>query len=320
MGLVDPVSLAVSMERYARPEIKTVMLAFGTMYDRTLDRPEVVAKTLDLVEDLIREPVKGLMPRLQRLRRYAQRWSGEAHADALVEAFAAIHEALDLRKAVAPQFHAFYHGVTMRYLTRPLLIKPEVLTPDEEAYFLPYVFNPDLKEAREDYTDFHGGRMEVVPLAAPFHAALAKLRTAAAVLESAEGSDAEWMRRAGQGFRVWASLMRSCHNFYFGQAIRDRNRELLSGPPRTPPKVASWDGHPDILEWNELMRDEIDNTHELIALLEKTGQDLVYRAPTAELEDMFVLGPDLLGALRQKAKIMRAHWRDAEAYFYTPHK
>ena len=29
---------------------------------------EIVAKTLDLVDDLIREPVKGLMPRLQRLR------------------------------------------------------------------------------------------------------------------------------------------------------------------------------------------------------------------------------------------------------------
>ena len=106
----------------------------------------------------------------------------------------------------------------------------------------------------------------------------------------------------------------------FGQQIRDRNREALDGPPRIPPKVGSWDGHPDILPWNELMRDEFDNAQEMIRVLESGGADLLARAASPRDEDSFLLGPDVVGALRKKCKVMRDHWLDVESYLAPPHK
>ena len=31
--------------------------------------------------------------------------------------------------------------MTQRWITRPLLIKPDLLSSEEEAYFMPYIFN-----------------------------------------------------------------------------------------------------------------------------------------------------------------------------------
>ena len=55
------------------------------------------------------------------------------------------------------------------------------------------------------------------------------------------------------------------------QQVRDRNLDKFAGPPRTPPKVADWHGDADLQMLNEFMRDELDNTTELIQLLESGG-------------------------------------------------
>jgi hypothetical protein len=85
-------------------------------------------------------------------------WGGEANAEKLFEAFYRLDEALHLKQAVAPRYN-FYAGVSMRHLTRPLVIRPDLLQPDEKSYYLPYVFNIHPSEAREDYIDVHGSRM-----------------------------------------------------------------------------------------------------------------------------------------------------------------
>ena len=322
LGLIDPVAILEAMEPYSQPDLTTVSCSFGTMYRRTIaDRLDACYKVMEIVEDVIREPVSGYFSRLERLRRLAREWAGEAKADAVAEAFLAIHDAFCLRQAVAPEYSVYYNGLSMRYLTRPLVIKPDLLTPEEEAYFLPYVFNIHLNEARMDYIDLHGGRIDRVEIVDPFRAMLAKIRDAAKVLEeAADTPEREWLKRLAVSWRLWTSIMRSCHNFFFGQQIRDRNKDVLAGEPRIPSKVGTSTGHPDILPWNELMRDEFDNTQETLALLEGGGQDLVFRAASAEEEDTFLLGPDLTGALKKKCEIMRAHWLDVEKYLATPYK
>src|SRR5690606_41585331 len=45
-----------------------------------------------------------------------------------------------------------------RMINRPLVVAPQLLTPEEEAYFLPHVFNVSEEEARMDYIDIQGGR------------------------------------------------------------------------------------------------------------------------------------------------------------------
>ena len=67
------------------------------------------------------------------------------------------------------------------------------------------------------------------------------------------------------------------------------------------------------------MRNEFDNTQELIDLLENGGMDLVCHAQAPFKEDTFLLGADLIEQLKQKRKIMMAHWRDIEGYLTTPY-
>ena len=81
------------------------------------------------------------------------------------------------------------------------------------------------------------------------------------------------------------------------QRIRDRNKEKFAGPPRIPPKVADWHGDADLQMLNEFMRDELDNTTELIQLLEGGGSSQVLTATDPADEDPFLLGPHLLQSL-----------------------
>jgi hypothetical protein len=114
--------------------------------------------------------------------------------------------------------------------------------------------------------------------------------------------------------RMWASTVRSHDNFYFAQAIRDRHVDDLAKPPRI---ALVRKDEPDLLFWNEILRDELDNVTELRAMLESGGLNLVARARAGHEEDVFLLGPDLVAALTKKADLMRRHWLDGQRYL-TP--
>ena len=123
-----------------------------------------------------------------------------------------------------------------------------------------------------------------------------------------------------KSLRIYASFIRSGLNFYQMQMLRDRNAERFAQVSPTPAKEASWTGDTDIIPMNEQMRDELDNTQELIALLEDGGMDLVCHSEDASEEDIFLLGPDLIDQLKYKCKIMRRHWLDIQDYLAPPHK
>src|SRR5205085_11959779 len=127
-----------------------------------------------------------------------------------------------------------YVGVSMRHINRPLVAVPEKLTPEEEAYWLPHVFNPSVDEARRDYIDFHGGRLSgprgmdqgtgdtrLLPIAT----FVSRLNDIAARLETLSGGGAatEVFRRMGTSLRIYASIFRSCGNVYAVQKVRERN-------------------------------------------------------------------------------------------------
>ena len=185
------------------------------------------------------------------------------------------------------------------------------------------MFNPHENEARIDYIDFHGSRMQGTSswedrgLSRALSLAVRAGRTLESLKDSPEGL---WLANVGLSLRLWASEVRSIHNFYHAQLIRDRYKDILNGPKRIPGKVGTWDGDPGNLEWNAIMRDEFDNINELIALLENGGEAYVVTAADAHHEDTFILGPDLPGQLRKKVSIMREHWMDVQDYLAPPLK
>ena len=323
LGIIDLLAVIGSMEKYHKSGVNNVSIGVSAMYSRFEDKPEAVAKLLDVAEDCINEPTANLTERLEKLRKISARWGGEKNREKAFEAFYDMHQAFALKNTVAPRYNNFYCGVSMRYLTRPLVLKPELLEPEEESYFLPHIFNIHENEARMDWIDLHGGRMygpsrwEDSGLRKALRTALRAART----LENLEGAPQEkWLKQVALSLRMWASEVRSIHNFYHAQLIRDRYAEILSGEPRIPEKVANWFGDKGNLEWNEIMRDEFDNTNELIELLENGGLELVAMAKDPRYEDTFLLGPDLIQQLNNKARIMRAHWLDVQDYLAPPHK
>lgn len=329
LGIVNPLEIIRTMKRWNDPAVRKVFINFSTNYSRGHNKPDATLKVIETLEAFLGAPACGTIERLQMLRRLCEGWVGSKNAGALLEALVATDEAFAFRQAALGRFSANYLGVSLRYITRPLVALPEELACEEESYFLPHVFNVREGEARSDYLDLHGQRWApgTVGEASP-SPRIRAVDTLCSLLRDAAGQlgrlgargDAGFFARMGVSLRVYASIMRSIGNFYSVQAIRDRNRDRLAGPDQVPGKVASWTGDSDLLMLNELMRDELDNTGELIDLLENGGMGQVQVAPAAEQEDTFLLGPDLVAQLRKKRLIMRRHWKDAERFLASPLK
>jgi hypothetical protein len=71
---------------------------------------------------------------------------------------------------------------------------------------------------------------------------------------------------------------------------------------------------------NDFIRDELDNTTQLIHLLEQGGRSQVLTAGDPRDEDPFLLGPHLLQNLQLKRQTVRRHSLDAEKFLFSPHK
>ena len=326
LGMVNPLAVMAAAERFNSDRADTAFIHLGGTYRRHVDTPETIDRVIELVTDGIDRPVKGgLRGRLDRLKEYCEKWGGKEKADALFEAFVVLDRALALKDALVPGWNPQNSALSMRHLTRPLVFKPELLTRDEERHFLPHVFNIREAEARTDYIDLHGSRMSAptgdgdgIPA---LMGCLDTLRGVASTLEGCRKAPAgDWLFDLGTSVRIFVACTRSTYNFYFAQLVRDRHRVELARENYVPVKEASWDGEGGILRFNELMRDEFDNANELIALFEERGLGRIGHASDERHQDTFRFGPDLVGDLKKKVKIMRDHWLDVEKFLAPPHK
>ncbi|MCL2640953.1 MAG: hypothetical protein FWD53_08930, partial [Phycisphaerales bacterium] len=213
------------------------------------------------------------------------------------------------------------------HITRPLVIMPENLFVDETKHWLPYIMNPRTNEARTDYRDIHGGKFNCArplseaedyndPRMRSHDQFVASMKSIATTLESTGNT----FKHLGMSLRLYACCVRSINNCLSLGIVRDRSFAKLTEPAHIPPKIGTWLGDPDLQLMLSYVRDELDNTTEMISLLENGGMRQMLVAEKAEDEDTFLLGPDLIQQLRKKCAIMRRHWLDAEAHMTMPHK
>ncbi len=208
-------------------------------YFRANEPQTVVDKMIDIVEDALRSPEATT-----RARHLAARWGGDDHTGDVLEAFTKMRDSFAIYRApffgprgvVLSAGHAY--TVTNRLITRPLLAKPELLTPVEEAYFLPFIFATDENLARMDYNTAHGYRRTAPEgyRSLEFHKIYDPAIAAAETFERITGAPEErWFRQLALSLCLWASMVRSHDNFYAAQVIRDRHAKDLAGPrPASP--------------------------------------------------------------------------------------
>jgi hypothetical protein len=318
-GIINPVQVIRTMSRKG-PLPERYIVNLWASYSRAHERIGTIRKLVDIVEEnLITPPEEGEAGTLRALRSLCLRWAGPANADLLCSIFLSLDSTVNESRPDLKGLSTLYWGVSERQITRPLVFAPKLLKPVEEKSFLPYVFNVSTDEARNDYMDIHGGNRElpvnaVHPLTEKLHQICSSLDMIKNAPEQAFLND---MTRA---IRLYACVLRTCGNFNDAQIIRNRNRNVLAGPLHLPDKTPTWTGDKDLLDFNAIMRDELDNTQEMITLLGSGGMDLICTASPPFPEDTFVLGPDLIGQLKIKRNVMLAHWTDIEGYLTTPFK
>jgi hypothetical protein len=72
------------------------------------------------------------------------------------------------------------------------------------------------------------------------------------------------------------------------------------------------------LELRKIARADLDNTQELIELLEANPKTpLIHQAKTAAEETVFTFGPNLVRDLRRKMEVTLDHWHDYERLYPT---
>jgi hypothetical protein len=320
-GVIDPVSFIETTKSINDRSVKSVFINFRASYDRGYERLDVTDVVFEMLENMLKDqPLQGSISNQQELRKLCELWAGSKSADKLLNAFNALDDALKYKSAVIPRVSTLYWGVTTRHITRPLVIAPNRLSEQEESYFLPYIFNVSKEQARTDFTDVHGSH-NIIPDGSTQNY-IKRLSKVYELLESVDSSapKKEFISKMATSLRIIASIMRSCGNFAEAQEIRDRNKDKLNGPIHFPSKETTFTGDPDFIRFNEIARDELDNTQDLIDILENGGMDLLSYAKDAKYEDRFVLGPDLVKQLKKKRKIMLDHWRDIEDYLTSPFK
>lgn len=320
-GLLDPIEVLKNINAARNDSAKTVFISFRASYDRSCEDFGAIDKFIEMVADNLKNPAqKGIVAEREQLVQLCRKWAGENNANRLVRAFLALKKAGEYKSEALNGASGIYWGVTTRNITRPLVVAPDRLSAEEEAYFMPFVFNPSEKEARMDYTDIHGGHQTLTSGVANNYVAM--LGKVISILDSVsiDAPDKIFLQNMAKALKIQSSIFRTIGNFAEAQAIRDRNVEKLTKAPHRPDKTPTWEGDPDLQAFNKIMRDELDNTLELIGVLENGGMEFISHAKDPKYEDTFLLGPNLIDQLKMKRRIMLKHWTDIEGYMATPFK
>ena len=326
-GIIDVQAVLKDMNRFSKSKVRVLEINTDqTWYYRADETIPTVRHLVDIVEDGLKHQTGDQSDTNSKLRELVLRWGGESNADSLVTAFNLIRKcfsAFSFNSDNTNLNNVVIHGeyvytAASRTLTRPLLFKPELLTPEEEAYFLPYVYAAEDNEARLDYKLVHGDRrFGLTEYHSPAYRNIceAALHAAKILAQISDAPEKDWFIQLSLSLRLWASTIRSNDNYYFAQEIRDRHPQELAALPH---RIKSYQTQePDLLLWNKILRDELDNANEFRVMLEQGGLDLIAHARESRNEDSFLYGPDIVGAINKKVDLMVAHWLDAQRYLGT---
>lgn len=320
-GIIDPMEIIRNINSAMKDSASTVFLNFRASYDRACEHPDAIDKFIDiLVENLKNQTSNNFKTEQQQMYQACIQLAGDKNAQHLADAFLALEKANKYKSTNLGNASGIYWGITARHITRPLVVAPDRLLFEEEAYFLPFVFNPSEKEARMDYTDIHGVHQTLPQGVANIYVSMldSVILTFKSLIDNA--TEKVFLQSMVKALKIQKSIYRSIGNFAEAQAIREKNVEKLSIPPHRPNKTPTWDGDPDLQAFNRIMRDELDNTLELMRVLENGGMEFISHTNDSKYEDTFLLGPDLIDQLKTKRKIMLNHWTDIEGYMTTPFK
>lgn len=282
-----------------------------------------------LLESARRHSGQGLRKHTEAALDAATAFCGDAgSAEELVEAWSQIDRAIHATQQVRQKGFGLvfnYCTVSMRWLVRPLVPDPAALTSEETAHYRDHVFaagdgknNPDFgmvlgKSCFNGESVMWMTRWCLQEAISTLQTVRTNLETLAAKLP-AEGATRVRLLATRAG--ALACLAVNARNCVMYKYALDTAHHQMFGPNQT-----DYDDNilydQRALTLRKIAREELDNTAELIDLIEKADGPVLDCASSPEEESVFLLGPDLPAALRRKMEIMWDHWQDYERLYPT---
>jgi hypothetical protein len=317
----NPLALQESIE--AGFEYEADVLFIG------LEQEQILFKKNGLYPALIKEcltnPTEGKTDRIKALDKLISCMGiEEKNKNLLLDAYQDIDHAID-DSATGKFFYnslLLYSSMSSRLLVRPLLPMPEKMSDDEKMYYHKHVFNSlDGIEIEYDLLHITGLRNmfmgtnsseveckrvcfeNIIQLLTKATKSLDKLIARTKVSKVLEYSK-DMLRRV----KALRCLFINLQNVGAFQSILDLA------------KAGYYQNNVNSESLEKIMRKEMDNMYDLIALFEESDSPLMPLAKNKEDENTFLFGPDIVEQLKKKISLMTKYWYDSQVLFKNKSK
>ena len=213
--------------------------------------------------------------------------------------------------------------VNQRWTNRPFVLFPAELTEQEKGYYRPYQFQANDEAQANDLlnlqcTTFIRGYYAIFLASRALGRAIECNRQAITILTRLS------QQAGGESFALLADRLRLLNCFYTTAVHAMKFQDIVDHTDASQAAEISprWpiDAEPRLLDYEAITRAEIDNTLEMICLIDGRVREMLVTAPTPDLEDIFMFSPNLVAQLRQKIDIMLNHQLDGKRVFVTHNK
>ncbi len=277
-----------------------------------------------IAKRFIKKPVFGLYDRVVLLRDVATELVGMPYADTLLSVWQSIDR-------------AWWHfidthieglnicSVNQRWINRPFVLFPHELTEEERGYYRAFQFQAnDEKQANDllnfQCTSFIRGYYAVWIASSILERAGNCIKSAVCELDAIKNDD----QSISKSICILKDRLKLLRCFFKNAVHAMKFQDIVdnidySEEPEISPR---WpiDAQPEFLEYQAITRAEIDNTQEMIELIQGRESKMLFVAPTKEGEDIFVFSPELVSQMKKKIDIMLNHELDGKRVFVTNNK
>jgi hypothetical protein len=245
---------------------------------------------------------------------------GADQAETLIRVWDHISQATDRVNTLVGDPIMLVGLVNQRWLNRPFVPFAMQLTPEEKDYYRPFQFQANSEEDAADLMNLQGfeiinGYSGSLLAKTAFEQAIASISSALSELDAIDVEDAETTAELDlldTRLRVLRCCYRTVNNAIAYQDILDRTD--YENPPEEE-NIYPVEGSQKLRELQNVTRAEVGNMVELIHLIEDNPGRYLEMAPTPELEDIFIYGPDLVQQLKTKIRTMLDHELDANVLY-----
>lgn len=211
--------------------------------------------------------------------------------------------------------------VNQRWLTRPFVAEPLELTAEEKDYYRKFQFQANSEEVAADMMDLQGMRLVGGHSAAYIVSnilsdGILELQSAVdktnRIAEAMSDSKKEEFQVLSMRLRALICIYRNAKNAIQFQDLMDRT-DKENPPVEYPHKRVK--GDQKLHEIINVVRAEIDNTTDIIGLIEECPLPVLWTARSPEEEDIMQFSPELIPQLKKKIAIMLAHQMDFNKFY-----